>query len=95
MPSRWRFPCPGDHGAPAWCSAYWIAVRVLIRPSWAASSTPLFAATVLAADRTGLGLAIVKRIAALHGGSVEEFAAPLSGLKPCLPLGLLLPRDAV
>ena len=46
---------------------------------------------------TGLGLAIVKRIAALHGGSVELRNRSGGGLEArvCLPLGLLLPRDAV
>lgn len=45
---------------------------------------------------TGLGLAIVKRIAALHGGSVELRNRAGGGLEVriCLPLGLLLPRDA-
>ncbi|MBU3055055.1 ATP-binding protein [Pseudomonas indica] len=46
---------------------------------------------------TGLGLAIVKRIAALHGGSVELRNRSGGGLEArvCLPLGLMLPRDAV
>lgn len=46
---------------------------------------------------TGLGLAIVKRIAALHGGSVELRNREGGGLEArvCLPLGLLLPQDAV
>ncbi|MGY4534731.1 two-component system osmolarity sensor histidine kinase EnvZ [Pseudomonas sp. TE3786] len=46
---------------------------------------------------TGLGLAIVKRIAAQHGGSVELRNRSGGGLEArvCLPLGLLLPRDAV
>ncbi|WP_037005670.1 ATP-binding protein, partial [Ectopseudomonas composti] len=46
---------------------------------------------------TGLGLAIVKRIAALHGGSVELRNRSGGGLEARvrLPLGLLLPRDAV
>src|SRR5690606_18511021 len=45
---------------------------------------------------TGLGLAIVKRIAALHGGRVELRNRAGGGLEArvCLPLGLLLPRDA-
>lgn len=45
---------------------------------------------------TGLGLAIVKRIAALHGGSVELRNRSGGGLEArvCLPMGLLLPRDA-
>src|SRR3990167_3210808 len=45
----------------------------------------------------GLGLAIVRRIAALHGGSVELRNRSGGGLEArvCLPLGLLLPRDAV
>ncbi|MBB3102651.1 ATP-binding protein [Azomonas macrocytogenes] len=45
---------------------------------------------------TGLGLAIVKRIAAQHAGSVELRNRPDGGLEArlCLPLGLLLPRDA-
>ena len=45
----------------------------------------------------GLGLAIVKRIAALHGGSIELRNRSGGGLEArvCLPLGLLLPRDAV
>ncbi len=44
----------------------------------------------------GLGLAIVKRIASLHGGSVELRNRSGGGLEAriCLPLGLLLPRDA-
>jgi len=44
-----------------------------------------------------LGLAIVKRIAALHGGSVELRNRSGGGLEArvCLPLGLLLPRDAM
>ncbi|MCQ4272756.1 ATP-binding protein [Pseudomonas kuykendallii] len=46
---------------------------------------------------TGLGLAIVKRIAALHGGSVELRNRAGGGLEARvrLPLGLVLPRDAV
>jgi len=46
---------------------------------------------------TGLGLAIVKRIAALHGGSVELRNRAGGGLEAriCLPLGLLLPRNAI
>ncbi|MFC3607677.1 ATP-binding protein [Stutzerimonas tarimensis] len=45
----------------------------------------------------GLGLAIVKRIAALHGGSVELRNREGGGLEARvrLPLGLMLPRDAV
>lgn len=45
---------------------------------------------------TGLGLAIVKRIAAQHGGSVElrNRAGGGAEARICLPLGLLLPRDA-
>lgn len=45
---------------------------------------------------TGLGLAIVKRIAAQHGGSVELRNRPEGGLEArvCLPVGLLLPKDA-
>ena len=45
---------------------------------------------------TGLGLAIVKRIAALHGGHVELRNRQGGGLEArvCLPLGLLLPREA-
>lgn len=45
---------------------------------------------------TGLGLAIVRRIAAIHGGSVELRNRAGGGLEArvCLPLGLLLPRDA-
>jgi two-component system osmolarity sensor histidine kinase EnvZ len=45
---------------------------------------------------TGLGLAIVKRIAALHGGSVELHNRSGGGLEArvCLPLGLMLPRQA-
>ncbi len=44
----------------------------------------------------GLGLAIVKRIAAQHAGTVELRNRPEGGLEAriCLPLGLLLPRDA-
>ncbi|UCJ18191.1 HAMP domain-containing protein [Pseudomonas sp. MM211] len=44
----------------------------------------------------GLGLAIVKRIASLHGGSVELRNRTGGGLEAriCLPLGLVLPRDA-
>jgi two-component system osmolarity sensor histidine kinase EnvZ len=46
---------------------------------------------------SGLGLAIVRRIAALHGGSVELRNRAGGGLEArvCLPIGLLLPRDAV
>lgn len=46
---------------------------------------------------TGLGLAIVKRIAAQHGGSVQLHNRPGGGLEArvLLPLGLVLPRDAV
>ena len=46
---------------------------------------------------TGLGLAIVKRIAALHGGSVELRNRSGGGMEArvCLPIGLMLPRDAV
>lgn len=46
---------------------------------------------------TGLGLAIVKRIAAQHGGSVELRNRAGGGVEARvrLPLGLLLPRDAV
>lgn len=45
---------------------------------------------------TGLGLAIVKRIAAQHGGSIELRNRLEGGLEArvCLPLGLLLPKDA-
>jgi two-component system osmolarity sensor histidine kinase EnvZ len=45
----------------------------------------------------GLGLAIVKRIAALHGGSVELLNRSGGGVEArvCLPIGLMLPRDAV
>jgi two-component system osmolarity sensor histidine kinase EnvZ len=45
----------------------------------------------------GLGLAIVTRIAALHGGSIELRNRSGGGLEArvCLPLGLLLPRNAV
>lgn len=45
---------------------------------------------------TGLGLAIVRRIAAQHGGSVELRNRAGGGLEArvCLPLGLMLPRDA-
>ncbi|MDD0976739.1 ATP-binding protein [Pseudomonas fontis] len=46
---------------------------------------------------TGLGLAIVKRIAAQHGGNVELRNRSGGGIEARvrLPLGLLLPRDAV
>jgi len=46
---------------------------------------------------TGLGLAIVKRIAAMHGGNVDLRNRSGGGLEARvrLPLGLLLPRDAV
>jgi two-component system osmolarity sensor histidine kinase EnvZ len=46
---------------------------------------------------TGLGLAIVKRIAAMHGGTVELRNRSGGGLEARvrLPLGLMLPRDAV
>jgi two-component system osmolarity sensor histidine kinase EnvZ len=46
---------------------------------------------------TGLGLAIVKRIASMHGGNVELRNRSGGGLEARvrLPLGLLLPRDAV
>ena len=46
---------------------------------------------------TGLGLAIVKRIAAMHGGNVELCNRAEGGLEARvrLPLGLMLPRDAV
>jgi len=46
---------------------------------------------------TGLGLAIVKRIAAMHGGNVELRNRSTGGLEARvrLPLGLMLPRDAV
>ncbi|MDE1168541.1 MAG: ATP-binding protein [Pseudomonas sp.] len=46
---------------------------------------------------TGLGLAIVKRIAAMHGGNVELRNRSGGGLEARvrLPLGLMLPRDAV
>lgn len=46
---------------------------------------------------TGLGLAIVKRIAAMHGGNVELRNRAGGGLEARvrLPLGLMLPRDAV
>jgi two-component system osmolarity sensor histidine kinase EnvZ len=45
----------------------------------------------------GLGLAIVKRIAALHGGSVELLNRSGGGVEArvCLPINLMLPRDAV
>ena len=44
----------------------------------------------------GLGLAIVKRIAAQHGGSIELRNRAEGGLEArvCLPVGLLLPRNA-
>ncbi|MDQ3202187.1 MAG: ATP-binding protein [Pseudomonadota bacterium] len=46
---------------------------------------------------TGLGLAIVKRIASMHGGNVELRNRAGGGLEARvrLPLGLMLPRDAV
>ncbi|NWD88629.1 ATP-binding protein, partial [Pseudomonas sp. K5002] len=46
---------------------------------------------------TGLGLAIVRRIASMHGGNVELRNRPDGGLEARvrLPLGLMLPRDAV
>jgi two-component system osmolarity sensor histidine kinase EnvZ len=46
---------------------------------------------------TGLGLAIVKRIASMHGGNVELRNRTGGGLEARvrLPLGLMLPRDAV
>ena len=46
---------------------------------------------------TGLGLAIVKRIAAQHGGNVELRNRSGGGIEARvrLPLGLMLPRDAV
>ncbi|KAA8713134.1 HAMP domain-containing protein [Pseudomonas cannabina] len=46
---------------------------------------------------TGLGLAIVKRIAAMHGGNVELRNRSGGGLEARvrLPLGLMLPRDAI
>ncbi len=46
---------------------------------------------------SGLGLAIVKRIAAQHGGNVELRNRSGGGIEARvrLPLGLLLPRDAV
>jgi two-component system osmolarity sensor histidine kinase EnvZ len=46
---------------------------------------------------TGLGLAIVKRIASMHGGNVELRNREGGGLEARvrLPLGLMLPRDAV
>jgi two-component system osmolarity sensor histidine kinase EnvZ len=46
---------------------------------------------------TGLGLAIVKRIASMHGGNVELRNRSGGGLEARvrLPLGLMLPRDAV
>ncbi|WP_313086127.1 ATP-binding protein [Pseudomonas sp.] len=46
---------------------------------------------------TGLGLAIVKRIASQHGGVIELRNREGGGLEArvSLPLGLLLPRDAV
>ena len=45
---------------------------------------------------SGLGLAIVRRVAALHGGAVELRNRNGGGLEArvCLPLGLLLPREA-
>ena len=46
---------------------------------------------------TGLGLAIVRRIASMHGGNVELRNREGGGLEARvrLPLGLMLPRDAV
>ena len=46
---------------------------------------------------TGLGLAIVRRIASMHGGNVELRNRSGGGLEARvrLPLGLMLPRDAV
>ena len=46
---------------------------------------------------TGLGLAIVRRIASMHGGNVELRNREEGGLEARvrLPLGLMLPRDAV
>lgn len=46
---------------------------------------------------TGLGLAIVRRIASMHGGNVELRNRADGGLEARvrLPLGLMLPRDAV
>ena len=69
-----------------------------IRPSWKASSIRSFAAIVPVAEQgAGLGLAIVKRIASQHGGVVELRNREGGGLEArvSLPLGLLLPRDAV
>ncbi|QAX81515.1 ATP-binding protein [Candidatus Pseudomonas adelgestsugas] len=45
---------------------------------------------------TGLGLAIVRRIASMHGGNIELRNRETGGLEArvCLPLGLMLPRDA-
>ena len=58
---------------------------------------PVSPALARSIQGAGLGLAIVKRIAALHGGSVELRNRSGGGLEArvCLPLGLLLPRDAM
>ncbi|HSX71460.1 MAG TPA: ATP-binding protein, partial [Pseudomonas sp.] len=87
----------GDESAP------YVVLSVLDRgPGIAASEMGEIFNPFIRGDRarggkgTGLGLAIVKRIAALHGGSVELRNRSGGGLEAriCLPLGLLLPRDA-
>lgn len=87
----------GDHGAP------YVVLSVLDRgPGIDAAEMAEIFNPFIRGDRarggkgTGLGLAIVKRIAAMHGGSVELRNRPGGGLEArvCLPLGLMLPRDA-
>jgi two-component system osmolarity sensor histidine kinase EnvZ len=87
----------GDESAP------YVVLSVLDRgPGIAAAEMGEIFNPFIRGDRarggkgTGLGLAIVKRIAALHGGSVELRNRSGGGLEAriCLPLGLLLPRDA-
>ncbi|MWV10511.1 HAMP domain-containing protein [Pseudomonas sp. R-28-1W-6] len=87
----------GDHGAP------YVVLSVLDRgPGIDPAERGELFNPFIRGDRarggkgSGLGLAIVKRIAALHGGSVELRNRSGGGLEAriCLPLGLLLPRDA-
>ena len=85
------------------CSAPYVVISVLDRgPGIAAEEMGEIFNPFIRGDRarggkgTGLGLAIVKRIASLHGGSVELRNRAGGGMEArvCLPLGLLLPRDA-
>ena len=85
------------------CSAPYLSISVLDRgPGLAPGELDALFNPFIRGDSarggtgSGLGLAIVRRIAALHGASVELRNRAGGGLEArvCLPLGLLLPREA-